>query len=151
MDIATILDQENHHNRPRREYICFHLALMTHHDHTKFYLPVSCSIREAMVQDLLIDSKSQERISYLDVFFSQRYGFECICNFWCIFNIRRFFNNFIDRQINEHYFRDQSFTNVWELFGRRYSEATWFYFSKDFIFDCTTYSIHRSFASNVPR
>ena len=47
---------------------------------------------------------------------------------------------------NVHYFLGQSFGSVWELFGRSFSEATWFYFSKDFIFDWTTYTIHRSFA-----
>ena len=75
MHIATILDQKNHHNRLHREHICFHLALMTHHDHTKFDLPVSCSIRDGTVQYLLIVSKSQEKVSHLYVFFSQRYGF----------------------------------------------------------------------------
>ena len=75
MEIATTLDQKNHHSRPRREHIYFHRALMTYHDHTKLDLPVSCSIHDEMVQGLLIDSKSQERVSHLYVFFSHPYGF----------------------------------------------------------------------------
>ena len=61
MDIATILDQKNHHNQTHREHFCFHLALMIHYDHTKFDLLFSSSILNGMVKDLLIDSKSQER------------------------------------------------------------------------------------------
>ena len=69
MGIATILDQKNHHNRLRREHICLYLALMTHHDHTKFDLPISCSIHDGMVQYLLTDSKSQkEGIASLCIF-----------------------------------------------------------------------------------
>ena len=64
IDIATILDQKSRNNRPRKEHICFHLALMTHHYHTKFGFPVSCSILDGMVQDLLVD----KGIASLDIF-----------------------------------------------------------------------------------